>query len=374
MRIFIEADSVAMDKMSGIGHTTLEILNSLDRKANELKLDIVAIVPFGKRKIIKTRYNWKNIRIKQLPPGYKYVNYALTRTSLPIPVDLYFGMGIYVFPNYKTWYTPFSKSYTFIDDIAFKLFPQTTQPQNFKYLTVNFDRWLKRATQFVSISNQSKNEVQKAFPITEGKIKTIYLGVDPDEYHPKSQSESDSVVEKYGLNRNYILSVGNLEPRKNIMNLLEGYRLFSDNHRVAPQLVLVGGEGWKDEETLIKIQSMLEAGYDIYRPSKYVVDADLPALYSGAKALVHLAIHEGFGLPPLQSQACGVPVLVSDIPVFHETLNPKYSVYVKSSDVKKITIGLESVLKLNHPYKSVAKKELTWDNTTENLLKYTGIM
>lgn len=374
MQIFIEADSVAMDKMSGIGHTTLEILNALDKKIDSLNVKVYAIVPFGKKRVVANRYGWKNIHIKQLPPGYKYVNYALTRTSIPVPVDLYFGRGKYIFPNYKTWYTPFSQSYTFIDDIAFKLFPETTQSQNLKYLLVNFERWLKRATKFISISDQSVKEIQKIFPITAGKIETIYLGVNPEVYKPKSSEEYDSVISKYGLRNDYILSVGNLEPRKNIANLLDGYRIFADTNPNAPQLVLVGGDGWKNETTIAKIQTMIKEGYDIYRPSQYVQDADLPALYTGARALVHIALHEGFGLPPLQSQACGVPVMVSNIPVFHETLHDEYAVYVDGLNIKEIAEGLESVLVIKHASYSVAREDLTWDNTAQNLLKYTGII
>lgn len=373
MRIFIESDSVVSEKMSGIGHTTLAILTNLDMQIEESSDIVYAIVPFGKKKFVQ-KYGWKNIKVRQLPPGYRYINFALVRTSLPIPIDLWFGRGLYIFPNYKNWFVPFSHSITFIHDVVFRLFPETTNTENLIYLNKNFLRWLTRTDGIISISKQSSKEVAIAFPFIKDRIKTIYLGVDPNEYYPRSLAEVIVVLKKYGVSRDYFLSVGNIEPRKNILGLLEAYKLYSDSTIKPVQLVLVGGDGWKNEATLHRLEELVEQGYDIYRPNRYVEDRDLPMLYSGARAAINLAIHEGFGLPPVQAQATGTPVIVSDLPVFHETLSSVGCTFVKFDDYIAISRKMGAAMPFVAGRTSTLKSGLTWDNTVKQLLAYAGII
>lgn len=371
--MFIEADSVASKKMSGIGHTTLEILNALDRKIVNQKLQVTAIVPYGTKKYV-LKYGWKNIKVRQLPPGYKYVNYALVRTSLPIPVDLLFGRGVYVFPNYKNWFVPFSRSITFIHDVVFKLHPETTHDKNLVYLNDNFPRWVKRTDGVVSISNQSAREVAAVFPSVKDKIETIYLGVNKATYFPREKKEIADTLTKYGIEDDYFLAVGNIEPRKNILKLLEAYKLYADNTTSAAQMVLIGGDGWKNKETLEYIENLTEKGYKVYRPKQYVEDEDLPMIYSGSRSLIHVAIHEGFGLPPVQAQACGAPVIVSDLAVFHETLSAVTATYVDYKNAQDIALAMQLAPSVLNGRKSSLRKGFTWDDTVNRLIKFAGII
>lgn len=368
MRIFFEADSIANSRMSGIGHATLEMIMEFDRRASNGGIKVTAIVPFGRKKFVEKTYGWRNVSVKQLPPGFKYINYALTRTSLPIPVDFWYGKGLYIFPNYKNWYTLFSRSITFIDDVAFKLFPETIQPRNLAYLNANFKRWLRRADMVVSISRQSTKEVETAFPELKGKVKTVYLGVDQSIFAPQTKETIEKIRQKYAIDQDYFLVLGNIEPRKNIDRLLEAYKMYVDKVAERTQLVLVGGDGWNHGAALKTIKTMKNEGYNILRPEVYVEDEDLPMLYSGARVLVCVPIHEGFGLPPLQAQACGTPVIVSDIPVFHETIEPKTATFVDPYDVEAIASALIASKAYQERRQSNVRKDLTWKNTADALL------
>jgi glycosyltransferase involved in cell wall biosynthesis len=339
---------------------------------NSSRDKLTIIVPFGKKEYL-TKYDFKNVRIRSLPPGYKYVNYLLVRTSLPIPIDLIYGKGTYIFPNYKNWYVPFSKSITFMHDVAFKIFPDTTHPKNLEYLKANFSRWIKRADKIIAISNQSASELAQYFPDAKSKIETIYLGVDANVYCPRPTKEVKAAIKEYGLSNDYFLTVGNIEPRKNVLRTLEAYERYVDETKSKTQLVLVGGDGWKNENIKDKIASLIAGGYSVYRPKKYVQDEHLPALYSGARATIHTAVHEGFGLPPLQSQACGTPVVVSNLAVFKETLNDKASIYIDPYDVMSIVRGMKKAGKM--PSKvQVPKTDLTWDSTIKQLVKLAAII
>lgn len=356
--------------MSGIGHATLEIIRAFDNFStvddNRVKLTI--IVPYGKKKFVKV-YGFKNVSIRSLPPGYKYVNYALTRTSLPIPIDLLYGKGVYIFPNYKTWWLLFSKSVTFVDDVAFKIYPDTINPKNLAYLNANINNWLHRTDKIITISKASKAEFDLYFPKYSEKVETVYLGVSPDVFYPRDKNEVSRVLNKYVLPKKYFLFVGNLEPRKNINNLLDAYKKYSDSNATKTSLLLIGGDGWQNTDIHKKIVMLQKAGYSIHIPSKYVLDIDLPAIYSGSVALLQISVHEGFGLPPLQARACGTPMIVSDLPVFKEILHNFSDVfYTNPHNIDQIINTMHQVEKSKSTQYRVSV-ELTWKSCVENLYK-----
>ncbi len=211
MKVFIEADSIATDKMSGIGHATLEIIRSFDNDIkNGSKLRVTIIVPYGKKRHVENNYKFENIKIKSLPPGYRYVNVAMTRTPIPLFVDLWFGRGTYIFPNYKNWHVPFSESLTFIHDLAFRIYPETINPKNLLYLDSNIDRWLRRTDKVLSISKASAKDFTKYFPGYKDKVHVVYLGVNKDTYYRRNSQETRGVIQKYRLPNSYMLYVGNL--------------------------------------------------------------------------------------------------------------------------------------------------------------------
>lgn len=368
MRIIIEADAITAPKMSGIGHATLEIIRALGEKAKLTGDTIVVVVPYGLKPRIK-KYNLPaHIVVRQLPPLYKYVNYALTRTNLPLPVDLLYGRGVYIFPNYKTWYVPFSKAITFVHDVAFKIMPEVTHQKNLIYLEANFSRWLKRADAIVAISNQTMHDVHTFFPEYAHKLNRIYLGVNKGMYFPQSQESLCAVTKKYGLKRDYFLYIGNIEPRKNLLVLLDAYKLYCDRYGRTIQLVLIGGDGWKNQEVLRRIRELKVAGYDVIRPSHYVGDEDLPAIYSGARALIHVALYEGYGLSLIQAQSCGTPIIATNLPVFKETLNDAGVAYVSTtSTVDEVVSAMATVDDLRKEVDPTPRH--TWDQTAQALLK-----
>jgi alpha-1,3-rhamnosyl/mannosyltransferase len=373
MRIIVEADAIAVAKMSGIGHTTLELLRAFDALDPKLShTSFTAVVPYGKKEFVQ-KYGFKHVKVKQLPPGYKYINYALTRTSFPAYMDLLYGKGVYIFPNFKNWPLLFSKSISFFHDVSFRLFPESTQPQNLRYLLKNIPRWMHRSTRVVAISNQSKSEIVHFYPELEQKIQTIYLGADPSFYYRRSNEEIDVVKQKYSIKGKYFLAVGNIEPRKNIGNLLDGFREYVDTTDSKVTLVLVGGSGWNNSDILDKITSMQQSGYKVLRPETYVLDEDLPALYSGSGGLVQVAFHEGFGLSPVQALFCGVPMLLSDIPVLKEVIGEREGVnFVDPHSTSSIATGLSRLDIISSA--PLSDSNLNWHSTAKQLMDLAGIL
>lgn len=365
MRIIFEADSIASERMSGIGHTTLEILKELDN-SQQSKHKIFVIVPWGKKKYVQETHRFKKIHIRQLPPGYKYINYLLTRTPLPIPVELVYGFGVYVFLNYKNWPLFLSKSITFVHDIAYLVEPDTTHPKNLVYLKKNMPRWLKRTNKIISISEQSRKEFMRFFPEHSEKVEVIYLGVNPNVFNPSTASGDNRILKEIGLDEDYFLMVGNIEPRKNILRTVNAFKDYVDEKGNVKILCIIGGDGWRNRKIFDRILELQNSGYRIVRPDKYVNDQDLPQIYIKSKGLIHTAIHEGFGLPPVQALACGVPVLASLIPTFEETLkNEKAVVFVDPMSGSAIKEGMFELELLQHNKTPI--NQYTWSKTASKL-------
>lgn len=367
MRIVIEADAIVADKMSGIGHATLEIIRAMSVQLKGTRDKLIVVIPFGTKKSI-LKHELEAVIIRQLPPFYKYINYALTRTSLPIPMDLLYGRGVYIFPNYKNWYVPLSRSITFVHDVAFKILPDTTNPKNLAYLNANFSRWLKRTDTIVAISDESKHEIATYFPKYASKTKKIYLGIDERAFYKRKPAEINTVLKEYTIKPNFFVYVGNIEPRKNLLTLLDAYKEYIDTTKDDAQLVVIGGGGWNNGEIVERIQQLVSDGYDINRPSRYVEDDALPAIYSGCRALVHIALLEGFGLSLVQAQACGAPIVASNLAVFKETLNDEKLFTVQDSlNAHEVAEAMKRAAAAGHkgtPYRTA----LTWDNTAKGLL------
>ena len=367
MKYFIEADSIARERISGIGYATIEIIKALSFMLFDTDDQLVIIIPYGTKKYIKN-YNFKNIKVRLLPPGYKYVNFLLVRTGIPISVDLFYGKGFYIFPNYKNWFVPFSRSATFVHDLSFKLYPDTVEPKNRRYLNKNIYRWLSRTDVILAISESTKNDIIGHYPSLISKVKKAYLGIDEKQYVHQDSRIANKVLKKYDLPINYILFIGNIEPRKNLDVLIDSYNeLYKKNQNILP-LVIIGGDGWLNGSLTAKIENLQKLGLKIIRPVKYVTDIDLPVVYSIASLLVHPALYEGFGLSLLQAMACGVPVIASNSSSMPE-VGGKAAVYFNSGSSHELAESIESVLTdkklrsrmIKHGYLQV--KKYPWKNT-----------
>lgn len=369
MKIYIEADSIANQTMSGIGHTTLEIIKTLDRASQKSDIKVTIIIPPGKKKFV-ARYGFKNVKVRTLPISQKYVNYLLTRMPIPVPADLWFGRGVYIFPNYKNWYVPFSKSLTFVHDVAFKIYPDTINPRNLTYLESNFKRWLRRTTRVITITHASAADFGKYFPEYKSKVDVIPLGVDRIVFSHQADSKVQEALNRNNLPKDYFLYVGNIEPRKNIYNLLRAYEQYCKLSKHPIALVLVGADGWQNDDILETINSLQQSGHQIIRPNTYVKDEDLPALYSGAKALVLVSVHEGFGLSAMQAEACGTRVIASDIAPLRELLRKDYTSFVSPLKPEKIAVELLAHERLaNRTSKALETEDShTWEKTVSKIL------
>jgi glycosyltransferase involved in cell wall biosynthesis len=168
----------------------------------------------------------------------------------------------------------------------------------------------KKADKIITGSEHSKKDIISILGIPEEKIKVIYIGVDEEYKVIKDQSKLNLVKAKYGLNKKFILHVGSLNPRKNISRLIEAYNKLPLELSKEYQLVLVGGKGWRSNEIFAKIEKLGLNDKVLF--TGFVEDDDLHLLMNAASLLVFPSLYEGFGIPPLEAMACGIPVVASN--------------------------------------------------------------
>ncbi len=343
-KLFVEASAIAQPKISGIGHNAVEIVRALERLPDTHGIsDIVLLVPYrGRKHIYKWGFKKVSIRYFMLPMKLFVI---LDRLRLMPYLDWFYGKGSYLFPNYLNLpVSAASRSYTYVHDIGFTTYPQFVSPRNRKYLRRNIPRWLKRTNRVITISEFSKQEIIKNYSAADDKVAVVPCGVDHMLYQKRSSTEVDKALQKYNIQaKDYILYVGNIEPRKNVAGLLEAYAgLGKDVHKAHP-LLLIGGSGWLNESIDQLISDLGSKDVPIIRPDIYVEDEYLPAIYSGAAMLVHPAYYEGFGISPLQAMACEVPVIVANRASLPEVVGNS-AITINPDDEQQLITAMNQIL------------------------------
>jgi glycosyltransferase involved in cell wall biosynthesis len=373
IKIFVDAEVLIASHFSGIGHYTLELLRALDR-AIEDRPDVEVTLGVYFRRMYKVReYGFRNFTIRRSPFPLRVSNGLKIRGMQP-PFDLFFGKKTYLFPNYTSWPLLFSKSVSIVYDLSFEFFPQYVEPRNQKFLSNQVENSVKRSEKIITISSNSQKEITEFYDIAKKNVPIIYPGIDQSEFYRRPLSEIQEIKSLYGIHGKYILFVGNIEPRKNLKNLLLAYEQLPAEVRKEYSLLLVGARGWLDDEIFMIIKRLRTSGNHIQQPLEYVKDEDRPAIYSGASLFVYPSLYEGFGIPPVEAMACGVPVIASDNSSLPEAVGSAAEL-VSAESVPDLADAIQRILKdPRRQAKMVADgfkqaDKFSWDTGAALLLK-----
>ena len=196
-----------------------------------------------------------------------------------------------------------------LHDIAYLLFPEHHLPRNRIYLRTMMPRFLRRADRIIAVSEHTRRDALRSYPLDPEKIEVIPEGVEP-RFRPDIEREVVADVRRrLGLPERFVLSVGTIEPRKNHATLVEAYASIRDRHPDVG-LVIAGGRGWLYERFFERVRGLGLDGQVVF--AGHVPDEDMPALFNAAEVFAFPSEFEGFGLPPLEAMACGIPVVCSD--------------------------------------------------------------
>jgi glycosyltransferase involved in cell wall biosynthesis len=372
MKIGIDGRAAKWYRGTGIGTYTYQLLSALNslEKINEYLL----FMP--KSSNCDILFN-DNFHIKNISEGNK--NSFWDEVNIPnILVDkdmeLYHvpqnGVGL---PEEKT--LPFA--ITLHDIIPYKM-PETVGDTYLRIFNEEMPDIVKRCDGIITVSEYSKNDIADYFSFPREKIYVTYLAAE-DIYFPIDKEKSNIIIKtQYGITGDYILYVGGFSPRKNIVGLIEAFSMLVTKYKQDIKLVIAGNQG--KSYSIYKKRS-IDLGLEdkVLFPGFIEID-HLPYLYNAAKLLAYPSFYEGFGLPPVEAMACGIPVITSNVTSIPEVLGDS-AVFINPHNVDDICGSMYEVL-CNEKLRDsliikglVRSSELSWNKTAEKtLLAYNKII
>jgi alpha-1,3-rhamnosyl/mannosyltransferase len=284
---------------------------------------------------------------------------------------------IYHEPNFLPYRFPGPTVIT-AHDLSWIRYPQTHPAERVAAMNDLFPAALERAAHVITDAAYVRDEIMAEFGIAPERITSIPLGA-REIFHPRPATDCCAVLAARGLAyRGYALCVGTLEPRKNLETALRAHARLDPSLQRDMPLAIVGMKGWRTTSLERALAPRVESG--VVRPLGYVDDADLPALYAGALALVYPSIYEGFGLPPLEAMACGTPVIVSNRSSLPEVVGDA-GILVEPEDETAIASALERLrddpaYRAERSQAGLARASMySWDRTArETLAVYRRVL
>ena len=273
---------------------------------------------------------------------------------------------VYFEPNFIPLAIRSKRIVTTVHDFSFHLYPEWQPRERVNYFSKNFFKRIEKADLIITGSRYIEREAQELLNGKGLRIVTIYYGYNNSLFHAHQEAE-ESKANRLG---DYILFVGSIEPRKNLLGLLKAYLLLPEYMKKDFQLLLIGYRGWGNREIVAQMDQL--KGSVNYLG--YLSDEALATLYRGASCLVFPSFYEGFGLPPLEAMACGCPVIVSNVASLPEVCGDA-GYYVDPYRVESIAEGIYQVLTDESLRQSLIEKGLiraklfSWEKSAEEHLK-----
>lgn len=226
-----------------------------------------------------------------------------------------------------------------VHDLAFLFYPEAAMPSLHHYLNVVVPRSVRRADFIIADSQHTAHDLQTVWNVPAEQIAVVQGAVDHTHFRPITDpARLAEVRRRYHIGDGpYILAVSRLEPRKNHVRLIEAFHQARAEAHLPHRLVIGGAKGWLYESIFQRVQE-LGLGEVVHFPG-FIADADLPALYSGADFVAYPSLYEGFGLPIIESLACGTPVLTGDNSCLPEAGGPG-ALYIQAEQVESIAQGI----------------------------------
>ena len=228
-----------------------------------------------------------------------------------------------------------------VHDVLYERFPQLFPKLEYYWLRAGVRRSCQKADSIITVSETSKRDIVEFYDIDPARITVTYLGADP-RYHPLDREIAKKALkDQYGIEEDFILYVGAIQPRKNIARLLSAFARLKNDLRIPHKLVIVGPKAWMVESTFAALQQ--SPARDDVIVAGYVPTADLPYFYNAATVFVYISLCEGFGLPVIEAMACGAPTITSRGSSLEE-VSGQAAVLVDPSDETSIAEAMRRVL------------------------------
>jgi len=302
MRIAINCRSFLNKKYTGIGRYAYHLVKSLGEIDNQNEYLLYAkkgIFNFSKR-LPQFHFNNLQLKIDRFGQGMDKILGPLDIYHSPSPDTLNVNNG--------------AKIVVTVHDLIFKTFPQGHTQRTLDYTEEQFHNIGERASKVICCSQSTIHDLQKYFNVPDEKIKLIYQGVDKKLFYKIGHDENlhaTKTIRSKGINEPFLLSVGTIEPRKNLENILHAFDKLKTKGRFRGKLVVIGMKGWLSDGIEGLIRKLELKRHVIFLG--YLSDIELRHFYNKAEAFIFPSYYEGFGFPIVEAFSCGTPVITSNI-------------------------------------------------------------
>lgn len=312
----IGLDGIPLSKLkTGVGHYTFELAQALAVVSPADDFQLVSPLSYtpALRGLLdqEAPQNLKAVQAETTGLGKHWWTIGLPSYIRRNPLALFHGT------NYDIPLLTGCRTVLTIHDLASHLYPETLQTRSVRRARYRLPIMARRATMIITPTRAVRSEVCERLHVGPEKVVAVHHAPRPC-FRPCSPSETIETRTRLGIDDDFLLFVGTIEPRKNLLRLIRAFEDMLTKTRLRPQLVIAGQEGWLTDELFDHIKSR-DFG-DRLCWTGYVSDEDLCSLYSSCRAFIYPSIYEGFGLPPLEAMACGAPVISSRIPSIMEVL------------------------------------------------------
>jgi glycosyltransferase involved in cell wall biosynthesis len=337
---------------TGIGYYTWHLVTRLPRVDPDATfvawyLDARGALGLHPRRRLFDEIRAPNLVDRRMPIPTRWFERTAMRLDVP-RLEWMVRFDVLFAPNFVPPPTRSRRVVLTIHDLAYRLFPQTAPQATRRWLS-RLDDSLRRASQVIVVSEQSRRDLLESYPAEAERLaerlSVVPLGVDRDVFRPASASAVAAVRRRYGIEGPFLLSLTGIEPRKNLPAMIRAYASLPED--VRPALVIAGPvapwnpEGW---HLLQPALADLPSGVrDRVVVTGYVSEQEKVALLGGAEALAYPSLYEGFGLPVIEAMACGTPVLTSDVSALPETAGDA-ALLVDPHAPEAIATGMERLL------------------------------
>lgn len=358
------------NRIRGIGLYTARLLENLVRETEDYEFVVFGEGPCPDGELLGKdtldRLNWWELpRHERVPYHDVHIDHCtLARSVDESRVSLFHGIDHNL--------SPFIRCPTIVTvhDLIPMIMPGPyLGPRNYMWVTAHRIA-TRRARLVVTVSDNTRQDVERLWKVPPGRIRVVYEGAYEKDDPPGGTAEGQA-LRKYGIDRPYFIGTGGFDPRKNISNILEAFKLLLLEEGDRFQLVLTGDLG-RFAHSIREELLELDIEESVVLPG-FIPDGDLACLRNHAVALVFVSLYEGFGLPPLESMKHGTPVLTSRVSSIPEVVG-EAGLYVDPLEPEDIAAGMTRLANDEELREALKKKGLeqakrfTWEKTARELL------
>lgn len=374
MKIGVDIRALMDERYSGVSAYAEQLLKEILRQDQENEYYLF----YNSFRNLSARFSsFENERVKVVGTHFpnKIFNYGFQKIfGRPYLDKVLGGVDVFWSPHFSfSNFSKDSKNILTVHDLSFLRAPEFfSWRKNCWHKLLGIKKLIKKSDLIVAISENTKLDLMDIFQVPAEKIKVIYSGLNLSETK-LSENEQQEFANKYGIKNDFILSVGNIEPRKNLDGLIKAYEILRENNpELKNQLVLAGAPGWQNKHIYQAAKDSKFSADIIF--TGYVSEGEKIFLYHHAIVFAFPSFYEGFGFPPLEAMSYGLPVIASNSSSIPEVVGDS-AFLINPVFPSEIASALEIILtdeKVREKYQAVGKERLelfSWKKTASEYLE-----